>query len=834
LRRSIALGLCFAAALSRSATGQVECADYRDYLHWAGGVWTRSAFAVEISGAYAYVADGVWGLTVLDIADPTQPVRVRSLAMPDAAVDLALVAKRAYVIDGLGLSIFDLTLPADPALLGRVDLPPRAGKWEGVSLATAQDLVFVLRGGDRWIVDARDPTRPFVVNAELEPTGAADFEIRGDYLYSLDQHDLSVYDIADPLRPQLSGSYSGEFSGVDLCLAGGFAYVVGDSTLSVFDVTVPWRPLRLSSIALNVGQTSLFAVEVFGSRAVVMTNQDVVLVDVADPRNPRLLGRIESTWTRGLIPTGLALTKDHAYLTHLQPGLIGTSAGRVSVVALADSYVLEPLATRASIQSESAVVGTTLYGVGFLGLTGDPHFLGLDVSDPTLPQPLGFVPLGGIAGGSADAAIAVLGSTAFVVQRKTSQPNELLWIDIADPMQPLIRYRLAGDFWDVAASADRVVVAHGAAGLGVLDLGLSGSLAIAAVADTPGEAIGVALVGQLAVVADGAAGVSLVDVSDPFAPLWRETIPSAGTASSVDVAGEIAWVADGFAGLTAIALAGPAASQILGGWDTAEYVNDVDLRGGRAYVMEQGIGLHVLDIADPAMPSLIGGVAIESGECGSNGVSLGEQFLYLSDSCLGLAVYPLACDATVPALVRRFEVESSSAGRRIRWTLAEAAGRVEFRLLVADGGAERPLVYATDGAGGYEAWDRTASARASAVYSLFARAAGAQWSLLAQERVQAEASSIALRLRGASPNPFHPNTTIRFELSQASAVDLEVFDLAGRLVRRLLVGESFAGGAHAVPWDGRDERAQSVSSGVYVCRLQAAGAVRSQRLTLLP
>ena len=56
----------------------------------------------------------------------------------------------------------------------------------------------------------------------------------------------------------------------------------------------------------------------------------------------------------------------------------------------------------------------------------------------------------------------------------------------------------------------------------------------------------------------------------------------------------------------------------------------------------------------------------------------------------------------------------------------------------------------------------------------------------------------------AYPNPFNPETTLAFDLAQPGPARLEVFDLAGRRVRRLC-DEPLGAGAHQRRWAGRDE-----------------------------
>jgi hypothetical protein len=76
----------------------------------------------------------------------------------------------------------------------------------------------------------------------------------------------------------------------------------------------------------------------------------------------------------------------------------------------------------------------------------------------------------------------------------------------------------------------------------------------------------------------------------------------------------------------------------------------------------------------------------------------------------------------------------------------------------------------------------------------------------------------AMALRGNTPNPFNPQTEIRFDLPADTRVKLEVYDLGGHLVRTLR-HEVLPAGRNAVKWDGRDDQGRELSSGAYFYRL---------------
>ena len=89
----------------------------------------------------------------------------------------------------------------------------------------------------------------------------------------------------------------------------------------------------------------------------------------------------------------------------------------------------------------------------------------------------------------------------------------------------------------------------------------------------------------------------------------------------------------------------------------------------------------------------------------------------------------------------------------------------------------------------------------------------------------------ATALNGNYPNPFNPTTTIRYELKDASNVRLDVYNVKGQLVRSL-VNTDQAAGAYRVVFNGRDDKGNPLSSGLYLYRF-TAGKYRSTRKMML-
>ena len=81
------------------------------------------------------------------------------------------------------------------------------------------------------------------------------------------------------------------------------------------------------------------------------------------------------------------------------------------------------------------------------------------------------------------------------------------------------------------------------------------------------------------------------------------------------------------------------------------------------------------------------------------------------------------------------------------------------------------------------------------------------------------------------PNPANPAATINFATAQAGRLTVDILDLRGRLVVRLL-DEQRSGGEHAVTWRGRDRGGRAAPSGMYIARVTAAGQTATQKLVL--
>ena len=72
------------------------------------------------------------------------------------------------------------------------------------------------------------------------------------------------------------------------------------------------------------------------------------------------------------------------------------------------------------------------------------------------------------------------------------------------------------------------------------------------------------------------------------------------------------------------------------------------------------------------------------------------------------------------------------------------------------------------------------------------------------------------------PNPFNPTTQIQFHLAELSTIKLDIYNVNGEKVRTIVNAKKEAG-IYTVEWNGLNDRAQQVGSGIYLLKLNAIG-----------
>lgn len=186
----------------------------------------------------------------------------------------------------------------------------------------------------------------------------------------------------------------------------------------------------------------------------------------------------------------------------------------------------------------------------------------------------------------------------------------------------------------------------------------------------------------------------------------------------------------------------------------------------------------------------------------------------------------------VPVLITSFEAVSVDNGVDVRWDLKSDEALEGYTLYRRDDAASTPVVASQGPATSRSYVDTSVEDGKTYHYELVIRTTDGH-----EFRSQIATVStrvVTLALGQNHPNPFNPQTTIPYDLPAGGSVRVRlwILDISGRLVSTL-VDEDQSGGSYKVTWEGKDDRGDAVSSGVYFYVLDAGAERRTRKLVLL-
>lgn len=445
--------------------------------------------AVFVSGDYAYLAANYEGFVIVDIHDLTNPFEVSRHQIPPppyvAARDIQVRDTLAYVAwEDAGLRVWNVKDPTAPFEVGVY-----SGQVLGVKVADTVAYITRERNSQYdslYILSVADPTQPRVLG-KCRGTSPAVFGSRCFLLNPwsdsrLRDDTLSILDVSDPQNPALLGTYSQFHALTDgLFVQGEFAYAATRGQgLKVYDVSEPGAPRLLS----RLGSWLVNQVWVSPEKIAYMAcwlGSVLRIADVADPQNPVLLGSIDTTLAGHAITVHDTLAflscDDDVWVVNVADPI---SPRRIGVIASGSDTPWH-----CAVDSSVLLVPYT-YGDQCLRIYG--------ISDPTLPESLCFydthVAVSDVAVGYPYAF--VVGSQFIVLD--ISNPRE---------PQEVARRSVTDYGWRIALDGDLAYVAEGYAGVRAYDVSNPAEPVETGFYVTPTFANEVQAKGGLVFVADG-------------------------------------------------------------------------------------------------------------------------------------------------------------------------------------------------------------------------------------------------------------------------------------------------------------------------------------------
>ena len=198
---------------------------------------------VVVRDHYAYLAASWFGLEIIDITSPANPVIIGHTSNFDWSQDVVVSGNYAYVADyGKGLRIVDITNPQAPTEVGSYDTRGKA-----YSVAVQEPYAFVADyDSGLCIVNVADVRNPFFV-AQIKSTyytmGVA---ARDNNIFVADGDSIKIFDISNSNNPLKIGACPAYGFARQIQVAGDYAFVAnGTGGAAVFDISNLQMPNRI-------------------------------------------------------------------------------------------------------------------------------------------------------------------------------------------------------------------------------------------------------------------------------------------------------------------------------------------------------------------------------------------------------------------------------------------------------------------------------------------------------------------------------------------------------------------------------------------------------------
>jgi hypothetical protein len=497
-------------------------------------------YDVDVVGDWLFAAGSWSGLTAVNISNPLVLGPHYTYNTPMSAYNVEVSGDFAYVADYYTIEVLNVSDPTSMTLVTSFDTGANNREWalfvEGDFLyITTYDFTTSPYTHKVICYDISDPSAPTYVDEVMYQTSnwyTRDLVVDGNYLYVAGYSDgVLIVDVSDPYNMKLLDSqYNND----------GYSYRVRKvgSELYVADGTVGMTILNVSSLTTPTSAStydspgSARSVRIQGNFAYVADDTSGLrIVNISDPDNIAS----EGSYSTGTSNTyGAWVSGDYAYMADDTNGLHIINVTDPSSPSLMGTFDTGGNAYDVQVLHKTAYVADQSQGLRII-----------DVTDPADTDELGFYDTGSNA-----FAVWTSGNVAYIAD----DANGIVAVNVLDPTSPALldTYDTGGRAVDVEVDGDIAYVADRAGGLVILDVSDPSNMELAATFDTDGEARGVYVAGNHVFVADDSEGLQIINVSDPWNPVLADNITTLNNAWAVAVAGNYSFVANRNPGLTAV------------------------------------------------------------------------------------------------------------------------------------------------------------------------------------------------------------------------------------------------------------------------------------------
>jgi hypothetical protein len=481
---------------------------------------------------------------------------------------------------------------SNPAVMSRLAVGS-ADYWTS-DVTLAGNRAFTLAGDRMNILDVSQPEAPQRLGTYRVANGINTWQVAvaGNHAYlATDSLGVQTIDVSDPAAPRRTSVFRGSSQFATVAVEGNLLVAAGYDGLFFLDRSDPAKPVLRGQASVRYPEFREKSVAISGHHVFVTSSDDrdsktgvLEIFDASDPASPQYVGAYEVA----AVARDVAVSDRLAVVTSY---LIDSETMFADILDISDPANPVRLALHKVIPGGPDVAKVSL--AGHYATLGGPQVL--DLTDPTKPRQVADMGIAGNAALSGDVLLAAAyskGLRSFRMSSATLSRSRTLDV--------------GGQALGVALQGNLAWLALGKDGLEAVDRTKPDATALLGRLPLEGKAWDVAMTGNRAVVAAGEAGLAIVDTTDPASPQQLGALDTPGEAGSVAVAGNTACVAAFSGGVQVVDISNPASPRELAGFALPGYPLGVAWHGAHALVACREAGLQVLDLADPSQPKLVG------------------------------------------------------------------------------------------------------------------------------------------------------------------------------------------------------------------------------------
>ncbi|MGQ9702231.1 MAG: hypothetical protein ACUVQT_07230 [bacterium] len=546
------------------------------------GWWPYSTSNAVISnGNYTYLGSG-FGIYVLNTRNPYSPQLINRTTTKGAVNGLFKKDNYLFCANGMkGLSIFDITNPADQILIGELELDG-----EAQDIFVKDSFAYIAFSGTNhglWIINISEPSNPVFRGAYIYSHfwGCSGVEVRDSFAY-LAANQLKILNVANPAMPQLIDSIPTlGFVATDVEIR---------DTIMCFSEHGPTNYMRIANIANATHPVILYnasfpqaisGLKISGTLCYISHIVNFYIYDITDPSHPYYLG--------GLANTGgsdVAIYNTIAYLT----------GGKLRVIDVAipqTPYVMSNFYLPGSI--ENIFVRDT---IAYLSMAWNGLWI-MNISNPVSPWEIG-------------KSFSIMARDAYVRNGIAYCVGDsgLIIVDVTNPQTPIpfANLTLPYQAWGLTLFDSICYIADGYGGLRIVNVADSINPVEIGFFPSGSHTWDVAVQPGIAYIADHSDGLKIIDISHPSSPVLLGHLPYPNYQTKiVEARSDTIYVVTNsiYSYLRIIDAHNPASPVELGALGSSQQIYDLALSNHYAYITT-GEKLSVIDVSHPATPVEVG------------------------------------------------------------------------------------------------------------------------------------------------------------------------------------------------------------------------------------